>query len=316
MNSEITKKLLKIVVLILLVSFSLDKIVFFALNKISDEVMTGQAIGKLNHFLSLKDETNFLVFGNSRANHHINVNLFDDKAYNMGVDGIGIAYSSTLINTLEKEKKQLILVHIDTKNFFDKEYKGSDIRGLITKYKRDLKITKAIDHSGQLPGLQHFFYSMNYNRNAIGIVKNFLKPSYDHTAYNGYDPLAVSSSQQAMRDTILSKNLIDENCSTYDSTNPVALNYLKSILSFINKSPNKTYIFLTSPLYNDTCKTDNIILNEIMQDLGLTYWDFSDLYQTNKDNSYWKDLTHMSKKGAEAFSKHLREKYEKEIDRL
>jgi hypothetical protein len=314
MNSEIIKKLIKIVVLILLISYGLDKLVFLGLNKISDKVMTGQAIGKLNHFLSLKDTTDFLVFGNSRANHHINVNLFNDNSYNMGIDGIGIAYNSTLINTLQIEKKQFILIHIDTKNFFDTEYNGSDIGGLKTKYKRNPKITKALDNSGQLSDLQHFYYSMNYNRNAIGIVKNFFRPSYDYTTYHGYDPISVSANQEAMRDTILSKAVTNEKCTENHNMNIIALNYLKSIKSFIKKSPNKTYIFVTSPMYNDTCEIDNMKLGKIMQDFGLTYWDFSDLYKDNKDNSYWKDLTHMSKKGAEAFSIHLLEIFKTELN--
>ncbi len=146
---------------------------------------------------------------------------------------------------------------------------------------------------------------MNYNRNAIGIVKNFFRPSYDYTKYDGYDPISVSADQEAMRDTILSKAVTNEKCTENHNMNIIALNYLKSIKSFIKKSPNKTYVFVTSPIYNDTCETDNIKLGKIMQDFGLTYWDFSDLYKDNKDNSYWKDLTHLSKKGAEAFSMYL-----------
>lgn len=309
MNSEIIKKLLKIVVLTLLISYGLDKLVFFSLNKISDKVMTGQAIGKLNHFLSLKDNTDFLVFGNSRANRHIDVELFSGNGFNMGIDGIGIAYNSTLINTLNKERKQLILVHIDTKNFIDANYDGSDIRGLKTKYQRDDEITDALNESGELSQLQRVFYSMNYNGNAIGILKNYFKPSYNYKTYNGYDPLIINSDQETMRDLVLSKDNLNDECVDNPKINPLALKYLKSIKTFTEKSPNKTFLFVTSPMYNDICSTDNKKLAEIMQDLDLTYWDFTNLYKNNKDNSYWKDKTHMSKIGAEAFSIFLLDKY-------
>jgi len=309
MNSEILKKLLKIVALTLLISYGLDKLLFFSLNKISDKVMTGQAIGKLNHFLSLKDNTAFLVFGNSRANRHIDVNIFSDNGYNMGVDGVGIAYNSTLINTLEEDKKQLVLVHIDTKNFFDADYDGSDIRGLKTKYQRDDKITQALDNSDRLSLFQKFYYCMNYNGNAIGIIKNYFKPSYDYTTYNGYDPLSVSSSQKTMRDLVLSKANINKDCTDKCEVNPLALDYLKSIKSFTETSPNKTFLFVTSPMYNDDCNSDNVKFSALMKDLGLTYWDYTNLYKNKKDNSYWKDPTHMSKKGAEAFSLYLLKKY-------
>lgn len=310
MNSEITKKFLKIVVLTLVISYGLDKLVFFGLNTISDKVMTGQSIGKLNQFLSLKDSSDFLVFGNSRANRHIDVDKFSDNGYNIGIDGMGVAYNSTLVNTLQKDKKQLIIVHIDTKNFFDADYDGSDIRGLKTKYKRDDYITKVLDNSGQLSALQKFYYSMNYNGCAIGIIKNYFKPSYDYTTYNGYDALSVNASQEAMRDTVLSKAKTNNDCEDEQKVNTLALDYLKSMASFVEKSPNKTVLFVTSPMYNDVCDNDNKKLAVLMKDLGLSYWDCTNLYKDKKDNSYWKDPTHMSKKGAEAFSTFLSEKYE------
>ncbi|NRD23501.1 hypothetical protein HNV10_09640 [Winogradskyella litoriviva] len=310
MNSEITKKLLKLIGLILIISFGLDKLVFFSLNKISDEVMTGQAIGKLNQFLSIKDSTDFIVFGNSRANHHIDVDLFSKNGFNIGVDGVGIAYNSTLINTLKNDKKQLILIHIDTKNFFDPNYDGSDIRGLKTKYHREKNITNSLNKSKSLSVLQRFYYSMNYNGNSIGILKNYFKPSYNYKTYSGYDPLTVSNSQQEMRDIILAKanTSITEDCMGKTKMNTTAVNYLKSIKSFIDNSPNKKFIFVTTPIYNDTCNEDNKLLSTLMQDLGLKYLDFTNLYKDTKDNSYWKDATHMSVIGAEKFSAYLSEK--------
>lgn len=311
MNSETKKILLKILILIILISYGLDKIVFFSLNKISDKVMSGQAIGKLNHFLSQKDTADFIVFGNSRANHHLDVDLFSNNGFNMGVDGIGIAYISTLINTMSVDNKQNIIVHIDTKNFFDNNYDGSDINALKTKYKRDPNITLALEKSGNLSVFQPFYNSINYNGNIIGIIKNYFKPNYDFTSYNGFDPLFVKNSEIAMRDIVLSKASIKERCPDTLIINEVALNYLKEIKSFIEKSPNKSFLFITSPIYNDYCDIDNFKLSEVMKDLGLSYWDLSNLYNQSKDNTYWKDATHMSDKGATAFSNFLLENMKK-----
>jgi len=313
MDSKTLKKFIKIIILTLAISYSVDKLIFFSLNKISDKVMTGQAVGKLNQFLSVKDTSDFLVFGNSRANHHIDVGMFSESSYNIGVDGTGIAYSSTLINTLQKEKKQLILVHVDTKNFIDSTYNSQDIRSLKTKFKRNNSITEALNKSGQLSALQHFYYSMNYNGTAIGIIKNFFKPSYDYKSYNGYDPLEVSDSQESIRDIVLSK-FISKTCLNNYNLNQVALKHLKSIKSFVEDSPNKTFIFITSPSYNDACTEDNEKLAAIMKDFNLTYWDFTNLYKNNKNNSFWKDPTHMSQKGAEAFSKLLQEKFKSTLN--
>ncbi|MBJ7882685.1 hypothetical protein [Gelidibacter salicanalis] len=313
MNSEITYKILKMVALILLFSYALDKVVFFSFNKMSDKVMTGQAIGKLNHFLSKKDSADFIVFGNSRANRHIDVDLFSTNGFNMGTDGVGIAYNSALISTLPIKSKQLILVHIDTKNFFDNDYDGSDITALKTKYQRNDDITKALKESGQLSVLQKFYSSINYNGNAIGIIKNFLRPSYNFHNYNGYDPIIVSEMQASMRDQVLSKADTPQECKDDHKVNKVALHYLESIAAFIDITPHKTFLFVTSPLYNDSCDIDNIKLNNIMQNLGLTYWDFSNLYKDEKNNAYWKDATHMTKNGAEAFSTYLSQQYKEKI---
>ncbi|MBF8149581.1 SGNH/GDSL hydrolase family protein [Winogradskyella sp. F6397] len=309
MNSDITKKIIQIIVLTLVISYGLDKLVFFSLNKVSDKVMTGQAIGKLNHFLSLKDSTNLLVFGNSRANRHIDVAMLSKNGFNMGIDGIGVAYNSTLINTLNKDLKQIVLVHIDTKNFFDNDYTGSDVNALKTKFHRNPIITKVLDSTSQLSTLQKFYYSMNYNGTSIGILKNYFRPNYNFKSYNGYDGLVVTSSQEKIRDIVLAKSISNKECTDNHQINTTALNYLKSIKSFSEKAPNKTFIFITSPIYHDTCEIDNKMLNEIMQELNLTYTDFTNLYKDNKDNSYWKDATHMSNKGAEAFSNHLLQKY-------
>ncbi len=304
MDSKTVQKLLKIVLFTVVISYALDKLVFFSLNKISDEVMTGQAIGKLNQFLSNKDSTEFFVFGNSRANHHIDMSLFKQKGYNMGIDGTGIAYSSTLISTLPQHKKQLIIVHVDTKNFFDSLYDGGDMRALKSKYQRNPNITEALKKNNQLSSLQSFYYSMNYNGNAIGILKNYFKPSYNYKEYNGYDPLYVSKSQESIRDMVLAKSMTSDCLDNY-IINAKALKYLKSIKIFSEQNPEKTFIFLTSPIHNDICDEDNKKLHLLMEELGLNYKDFSNLYKNSNSNTYWKDRTHMSDKGAEAFSKHL-----------
>lgn len=305
MDSKTLNKVIRTLLLTLVISYTMDKVVFFGLNTISDKVMTGQAIGKLNQFLSVKDSVNFLVFGNSRANHHFDMELFSEKGYNMGVDGTGIAYSSTLINTLNKDMPQLILVHIDTKNFFDESYDGADIRGLKTKFNRVESITNALKDSNQISPLQNFYYCMNYNGNSISILKNYFKASYDYKTYNGYDPIIVRETQIPMRDALLAKDN-SFNCTEDVNLNPIALEYLKKIKAYTQLSKNKTFIFITSPIYNDPCKSDNEIFKGIMEKLGLTYKDYTNLFKENGNkNTYWKDQTHLSKKGAEKFSEFL-----------
>lgn len=312
MDSKTTKKLIKIVLLVLVISYTLDKLIFFGLNTISDKVMTGQSIGKLNQFLSVKDSVDILVFGNSRANHHVDMNLFGKKSYNMGMDGTGIAYSSTLINTLSKDKEQLVIVHIDTKNFFSKNYNGKDINGLKTKFNRNVYITDVLNKSNQIPFFQNIYYSINYKGKIIGIIKNFIRPGYNFLEYNGYDPLLVRDDQKEIRDLILAqKNTVD--CESINEINSIALSYLQSIKDFVENS-NKEFIFVTSPTFNDPCEKDNKLLAKTLRELGLTYLDRSNLFANKNDNDLWKDKTHLSKKGAESFSINLKKELQKVIN--
>jgi len=309
MKSKTIKNLLSLTILIITVSYIVDKIVFYGLNKISDKVMTGQAIGKLNHFLHVKDSVDFLVFGNSRANHHIDIDMFSDNGFNIGVNGTGIAYVSTLISTVEKKKKQFIIVHIDTKDFFESDYDASDIRSLKSKFKRNEKITSALEESGQISFLQKIYYSMNYNGNILGILKNYFSPSYNFNTYNGYDPLTVSEESQKKKRAIILETPNDSSlCSDSLKINPIAIKHLKKIKQYSKKS-NKTFLFITSPIYNDKCQLDNKKLNKVMNEYNLNYLDFTNIYRQQKDISLWKDKTHMSKEGAESFSKLLLKKY-------
>ena len=307
------KLLTRIFLFTLLISYSVDKFVFFSLNYISDQVMTGQAIGKLNQFLSVKDSVNFIVFGNSRANNHINPTLFHKNSFNMGVNGTEIAYYSSFIrqpkippqgiNTLDKDTNQLIVVHLDTNDLFDVDYDGSDIRGLKAKFKRNNNITNALKRSGHLSPLHYIFYSMNYNGSILGIAKNYIKPNYDYKKYRGYDPLILNRSQEIIRNKILS-NEQKEDCLDNLEANSLALYYLKEITEFI-KSSKKEFLFITSPIYNDYCSSDNKILSEIMRKNNLTYWDFTNYFTNANEMSLWKDELHLSQKGAEKFSKFL-----------
>ncbi|WP_435139483.1 hypothetical protein [Formosa sp. A9] len=299
---------LKLTVLVLSISYLVDKVIFYSLNTLSDNVMTGQSIGKLNQFLTVKDSVDCVVLGNSRANHHIDVSLLNTSAYNMGIDGTGIAYISALTHSLDKQHNQLVLVHIDTKDFFDLNYNGSDIKTLSAKFNRDKNITASLKQSGLISPLQYFYYTINYNNKLTGILKNYFQPSYNYQMYNGFDPLILSEDQQKIRDEILLKQE-NEECSQLTTINPIALNYLEHIKEDAEQE-NKTYIFITSPIYNDTCPEDNLKLKKLLTEAGLTYWDFSNLFKDLNDTSLWKDETHMSAFGAEQFTLHLKQKLE------
>jgi hypothetical protein len=303
MTKKHIKYLLKIISIFLVVSFIADKLVFLGLNTLSDQVYSGQSIGKLNHFLKIKDSVDVVVFGSSRANHHIDPKHLSKKTFNMGIDGCKMAYPATLMQLLDKDKKQVLLFHIGIDYAFDKAYTGEDIKTLNIKYNRNDIIKKEIDKLNQNNLLQKMYWSIGYNGMLPGIFKNFFHPNYNYKTYKGFDPLETNQKQQsAFKHEI--ENRQPKPCEDNYVLNPLFDNYLREIKSFCY-SNNKTVIFFTAPTYTDECKTDNEAMKAIMDDLSLTYYDYTDYFFNDSRLELWKDSTHLSDTGAAIFSEEI-----------
>jgi len=306
MDSNVIKHIIKTVLLILTISFVADKCIFYILNKISDEVYTGQSIGKLNHYLQIKDEVELVVFGSSRANHNIDPIKITKNSFNMGVDGRKLAYCSTLIKLLPKKKKQIILLQVDNEHAFSPRYSGSDIQALSSKYNRSSIIKEEMDALGENNVLQNFYWGLSYNGKALGILKNYLKPNYDYKSYSGYDPIYVNDNQRKIFENILKRDEEGIECDSNFVLNKIYDNYFDELREFC-KENNKTLIIFTSPKLNDPCKDDNIAFRKIMENKNLSYYDLTDSFKENIDLKYWKDKEHLSDKGAEVFTEQIKE---------
>lgn len=281
--------------------FLFDKLVYFGINSISQNVYTGQSGGKINQFFLQKDNLDLIVFGNSRASHHIKTQSFNQKSFNIGVDGTKIAYSATLIKTTPKNVNQTFLVHISPYNAFDKEYYGEDIGSLKLFYHQNKIIKNEINLLGQNSFLNNLFWSQTYNGSLLGILKNYVKPQYDYTKYYGYDPLEISDDQKNKFKQILDK-WTPRNCNNNNSIiNPIYLKYIDEIKAFCDLN-NKKLIFYTSPIYRDDCKNDDMALSKILRDKNITYWNLSDFFKNEQSIENWKDNTHLSSQGAEIFT--------------
>jgi len=304
MNNAV-KKTLQTLALILVFSFILDKAVYFSLNFLSDKVFSGHSIGKLNQYLEQKDALELIVFGTSRANHHIDVGMFNKQSFNVGTDGTSIGYSATLIQQLPKEKHQIVLWHLDPNKVFDTTYSGNDLGELKVKYHRNDMIKSEIKNSDQHNPLQDFYWSLDYNGKALSVIKNFIKPSYNYLDYDGYDPMIISESQKKLvKKTLEIKE--DKNCDTDFLINERIDNYLKNVKEFCNKN-NKQLIVFTSPQYIDYCPEDNKALKKVLKKIGITYYDYTNFFNGNNSIELWKDRTHLSAKGATILTKEIKQ---------
>lgn len=306
-------KSLKLALIILITIFLLDKVVFFTLSSIEKKVLTGEGVGKLNHFDLVKDTTKYIVFGNSRANHHINPDVFGKSAFNIGVGGRKMAFSATLIQTLPKKKKQYVLLQIDPAYVFDSNYEGSDIDALYIKYHQNNIIKKHIDDLKRNNVFSLFFYSLDYNGMLFSIVSNRVKPKYDYKKYKGYDPIENNPQQKEMFIKRLKVINNSTNCRGPYIASKLEIKYLKEIKYFC-KNNNKKLILFTSPVYRDKCKEDNIAMKKLMKEFDIKYYDYTDYFSKDDDLDNWKDENHLSKKGADKFSRFIADDLKNELN--
>lgn len=291
-----TVYIIKILFCIIVSTILVDKITYFSLVKISNQVLSGESIGKLNQFLQIKDKVEFLIFGSSRARNHISPQLISNSSFNMGMGGTHIAYANTLIKLLS-DKEQLILIHIDPHHAFDKKYSANDINRLKIKYNQNKIIKSEIDKISSNV-LNKIYWSLDYNGKVLGILKNYFIPSYNHYNFFGY--VALNQRPEVELSKLMNNSL--KECDRKFILNNYYEKYLKD-LKEISKKQNKTIIFYTSPMFTDYCKEDNLMFEKIMEEMNFKYYDFTDIFQKESNLSYWYDRSHLSDFGAKEFTK-------------
>jgi len=298
--------IIKILTFIIVLSFIVDKIVYFTVTKISDNVFSGQAVGKLNQYLTIKDTTKTIVFGSSRANHHIDIRKLTQSSYNIGIDGKFVAYSSILIKLLPKDKAQNIILHLDPNVGFRPQYSREEIKSLMVKYHRNDIIKDELIKAEKNTVFQKFYWCIDYNGSVLGILKNAVFPKYNSDGYYGFDPLVLTQTEIDVFQKLLARNDQISTCRDEVKINQTYLSYLEEIIAFC-KANNKNLIAITSPIYDDNCPDDNAIMASILKDNGIEYYDYTNFFKDDHDHDlkYWRDYAHLSDVGAEIFSEAL-----------
>lgn len=305
MNYAQIKYVLKTLLSIFLITFLGDKAIFFALNLVNEQVYSGQGVGKLNQYMKLKDSVNLLVFGNSKANFHVDNIQLDSNSFNMGIAGRNIVFAATLIKLLGN-KPQILLVQIDPQYVYDEMYQGEDILSLKSLYNKNSVVKKEFEKLHFDNYFQDVFCSISYNSQLSSLLSNYFKPKYDHKTYYGFNPLVATDAQKKYFIKKL-KAKRKEPCPNTFKLNAIVNNYLIDVKN-IAVQKNKNVIFFTAPLYNDYCKADNEFLAKTMRSNNLIYYDFSDFFKENNSIDFWRDEIHLSNIGADAFTKGLRAK--------
>lgn len=301
MTSKQIKQLVLFFTQLLVFIFVLDKLVYFSLNRASDKVYSGYMIGKLNHYLELKDTTEILVFGNSRTNHHIDVSKFSKSAFNMGLDGVRLAYIAPLIKLLPENKEQIVVLHLDG---YESDYKGECITQLMVKYHRIDAIRNEIDRLEKNNPLQKFFWCLDYNGTVLSILINRFRPSYNFKDYSGFDPENIGPDQQESVLKLLHMDTDSISCDDVQELNELAKRYVREIQSFCTLN-RKKLVVITSPMYILDCKKEHDAMVDFLLKEGIVYYDFTDYFQNNNSDYFWRDRTHLLEPAAKVFTEHL-----------
>ena len=302
------KKSIKLFLILILVFLITDRLVYSSLKSIDKKVFTGQSGGKVNQFLSLKDSVNVLVFGSSRALHHVDPTELDSLSYNIGVDGTRIGYSAALISSLSK-KEQTILVHIDPSAIYNSDYNGDDILGLLNVAKRNKDISNFIsDVFPEEIYLSKIFNCYVYNGKVLGLLKNYFIPKDNYEDSNGYEPIIPSIEQKQIFKKLIDKTDLLQ--FKYNKISNLPNPLVDKFILTINKKcklNNSKLVFITSPSLKKNDDKLRLMTKEYFKSRRIVYYDYSEYIDiTDLDN--WKDFTHLSAKGAKLFSKELRSK--------
>jgi len=302
MNKQQIKYVIFFLSLVLLGAFVCDKLVFLALNRVSDKVKSGQSIGKLNHYLTLKDSVDLLMFGSSKVNHNINPSLIEKSSFNMGLNRRSIACASSLIKLLPRDKKQVVLLQVDKVDIFSSDYEGKDLEALLPKFHRISRLKNEIKKAGVSSWVNKIFWCGDYNGFVLSTIKNRLWPSYDYRSYYGYDPILLSATQKRIfKNEVEStpSNGCDEDLIL--TLNDTYLRYLREVSSFCEAN-NKVLITFSAPEYKDFCSIDNAEIQNLMVSEGIQFHDFTNSLSSNQNIEYWRDFGHLSHEGATVFS--------------
>lgn len=147
----------------------------------------------IHSILETKEE--ILIFGSSRALHHYNPYIFEEKlamtCYNVGAGGQNIFYHLALLEgTLERYKPKIAILDLMSFDFeMTSEQWDTDKLGILLPFYNHSKAAKnAVLRRGSVEKTKAFLSSIYpFNSKQIIILRNNFLSNSDH--YNGFMPL-------------------------------------------------------------------------------------------------------------------------------
>ncbi len=300
-------------------TFAIRTFVFFTIVFVLD-----LTIGKALHHFYFKQESglqyrttysmektkaDLLIFGSSRANHHYQPEVLEEKLkmnyYNVGRDGNFIFYHYAILKSVLKRYKPKVIVLDFVEKEFEKKQESYDrLSSLLPYYNSHPEIKEIVELKSPFEKVKLISNIYPYNSSlltiAVGNTKANKKRKQDNKGYIG-----LTNTFKEFNSKILKKN-------SYD-LDTIKVNCFKEFLDDCITSGIKTVVVCSPYYYNSNEEDQSIFLaKEIAAKRNINFYDFS------KDTSFvehpflFADKIHLNESGAKKFSSQVADKIVKQ----
>jgi hypothetical protein len=287
----------------LVILFSFDKIIGGILEFGFYKQLTGPNYQIIESITT--NRADLVVLGNSRAQHHYNPKIFQQKTgltfTNSGINGgYGIYLPAFQLEEMSNNYlPKAILIEIDPNalGYWKGNYdRLSVLMPFIDRYP---KLSEYVGLRDNFLKLKLFSKSYKYN----SLIYNELIYNLFSSKFNHVKSFIPNYKCMTKRDSIAGVNKIRNMSSP---TMDINMELIFKKLINMAKSKNIKLIFVNSPIYNNTLNYNYSFAGkkaiQIMNDNNISFWDYSN--DTSFFNKYYlfSDRLHLNNKGAELYS--------------
>ncbi len=309
------KRILRNLVIIVLAVTAIDiAFGYFFKQVIFEKTVAGESGGNINYLLKNKKNADYVIFGTSRAIHHLDPDLLSSlppHGYNAGINGVGsVIYNTALLDICLQHQMhpEAIILQLDALSFTTEIPDFNSSLKYLYPFYSDSKIMKDyVKKDGIKESLLVQSNLYTYNGKVLNILYNFFKRKavVDH---NGYEPL-----NQMIDTSIQSEPVSQDIVLNMSSKNFVAL---QDFCTMCQSHSIKLIIvmppYFRNRLYNATL--DRAFEKYLKEKCPRAYTvNLSNIDHCKDLQGYenWKDVAHLNSRGAAIFTKYVNDRLAK-----
>ncbi len=303
--------------IIFIILFSIDRIFGTILFKVNDYVKYGDNVGgKLNYYLTKKENTNTLLLGDSRLEFGVIPDSIGSKVFNLAHAGKLLDFHSSVLAIL-KDKNKLaknIIVSIDPYVFLEsKDFPAFDSSISLRQYYDSEPLVKKYVNNGKdkYCSLKWQSYLYRYNSVLPTLFIDAYKTKKGALVENSGFSFFKKTSTDSLRVVLTVKEKEDRISKYSDNVEPLKIEVLKDILNQCKKN-NLNLIMIVPPTkysVKEKYKKSMRSIKPLLKQYNVPLIDFNDFqkYPAFSQLSLWFDSEHLNLDGAKWFSHYLKE---------